>query len=90
MQVLNGQGHWIDCDGDTAWLHVYRYVNAKSMNLSVRIKPEVKPDQEFFMVVGLDQDFNYPHMRRQEHWERPNLHLVFDGETGKLKSAEVV
>ena len=29
-------------------------------------------------------------VRAPEHWEKPNLTLTFDGETGKLKSAEVI
>ena len=50
-----------------------------------RIKPEPKPDVEFrytvnsrFLLQGCDS------------WEKPNLKLTFDGETGELKAAEVL
>ena len=50
-----------------------------------RVKPEPKPDVEFrytvnsrFLLQGCDS------------WEKPNLKLTFDGETGELKAAEVL
>ena len=65
---------WIDTFSP-AWVEDSRY----------RIKPEPKPDVEFrytvnsrFLLQGCDS------------WEKPNLKLAFDGETGELKSAEVL
>ena len=53
--------------------------------MKFRIKPEPKPDVEFrytvnsrFLLQGCDS------------WEKPNLKLTFDGETGELKAAEVL
>ena len=59
-----------------------------------RIKPEPKPDvvrygwAQYNERVGIDvapDDAWY-----QEHESHRNLKLTFDGETGKLKSAEVL
>jgi len=53
-----------------------------------RIKPEPKPDVvEKYFANGYTK---YGCVRVAEHWERENLKLTFDGETGKLKAAEVV
>jgi hypothetical protein len=53
-----------------------------------RIKREPKPDTvELYRASGKNQ---YGCVRPAEHWERDNLRLTFDGETGKLKSAEVI
>lgn len=53
-----------------------------------RIKPEPKPDVvEKYKASGYTK---YGGVRVAEHWERENLKLTFDGETGKLKSAEVL
>lgn len=53
-----------------------------------RIKPEPKPDVvEKYFASGYTK---YGCVRVAEHWERENLKLTFDGETGKLKAAEVI
>ena len=53
-----------------------------------RIKPTPKPDVvEQYVAKGYTK---YSGVRVAEHWERENLRLTFDGETGKLKSAEVI
>jgi len=53
-----------------------------------RIKPEPKPDVvEQYVAKGYTK---YSGVRVAEHWERENLKLTFDGETGKLKAAEVI
>ena len=53
-----------------------------------RIKTEPKPDvvEKYKEDAGL----KYGCVRIAEHWEQDNLKLTFDGETGKLKSAEVI
>lgn len=53
-----------------------------------RIKPEPKPDVvEKYFANGYTK---YGCVRVAEHWKRENLKLTFDGETGKLKAAEVI
>ena len=51
-----------------------------------RIKPEPKPDvvERYFAR----SEFGCP--RLAEQWERANLKVTFDGETGDLKHAEVL
>lgn len=49
-----------------------------------RIKPQPKPDVVHVWYVEPD---SYP---RFKDWGPYNLKLTFDGETGKLKSAEVL
>lgn len=61
-----------------------------------RIKPEPMPDVIALGIIewngtttrGMAQ-YN-TEFRVSEHYERDNLKLTFDGETGKLKSAEVL
>ena len=56
-------------------------------NVTYRLKPEPKPDiVEMYVARGCSE---YGCVRIAEHWERENLKLTFDGETRKLKSAEV-
>ena len=47
-----------------------------------RIKP-----QNLSVAYIVDHKYS---VRVPEHWEKPNLTLTFDGETGKLKTAEVL
>ena len=67
-------GHWYECVTPD-WEGGYKF----------RIKPEPKPD-----VVRYTQAF----MTSSGTWGEPsqfdNLKLTFDGETGELKSAEVL
>ena len=49
-----------------------------------RIKPEPKPD------FVREYKGNIATLRFADYWESPDLRLTFDGETGKLKSAEVL
>lgn len=57
-----------------------------SIHGTYSIKPEPKPDvvETFFA----HSEFGRP--RLAEHWEKVNLALTYDGETGKLKAAEVI
>lgn len=65
-------------------------------NVAYRIKPESKPDVVAMGIVewtgatvrGL-ADYSTS-FRVSEHYERNNIKLTFDGETGTLKSAEVL
>jgi hypothetical protein len=66
-----------------------------SVHGTYRIKPTPKPD---VVVVGklvwdglsISNAANRTKFRVAEHWETDNIKLTFDGETGKLKSAEVI
>lgn len=70
-------GTWLTVS-DPAWSKLAEY----------RIKTEPKPDVvEKYHASGYTK---YGGVRVAEHWERENLKLTFDGETGKLKSAEVI
>ena len=53
-----------------------------------RIKPEPKPD--VVETYKADARQKYGSVRIDEHWEKDNLKLTFDGETGKLIKAEVI
>lgn len=50
------------------------------------IRYRIKP-QNLSAAYIVDHKYS---VRAPEHWEKPNLTLTFDGETGKLKSAEVI
>ena len=70
-------GTWVTVS-DPAWSKYAEY----------RIKTEPKPDVvEQYVAKGYTK---YSGVRVAEHWELENLRLTFDGETGKLKSAEVI
>ena len=73
------QNHYID--QNPTWSYSYEY----------RIKPEPKPD----VVRYLNQ--LRPLFEEKKHWEeseyeitKTRIKLTFDGETGELKSAEVL
>lgn len=51
-----------------------------------RIKPEPKPDVVFGRNAYLDSHGHF----FMDLMNKPNLRLTFDGETGKLKKAEVM
>lgn len=56
-----------------------------------RIKPEPKPDTELAYFVGLyDDGLTAPSVDWTGAFTKSNLKLTFDGETGNLKSAEVI
>ena len=70
-------GEWLTVT-EPAWSRVSAY----------RVKPEPKADVvEQYVAKGYTK---YSGVRVAEHWERENLKLTFDGETGKLKAAEVI
>ena len=64
------------------------------LDIEFRIKPEPKPDVEWFAECYLD-NFNYQKVPQltsicQTKNNRSNIKLTFDGETGKIKSVEVM
>ena len=59
----------------------------------VRIKPEPKPDVVAFSAVNnfiFGEDWSYVSHAKINQGSSHNLKLIFDGETGELKSAEVL
>ena len=75
-----------DVNGDAVW----EYFNGTwNEDLQYRIKPESKPD-----VVGtfyFNCDTMHSHIAGMKaDLEDSNVKLTFDGETGELKSAEVL
>lgn len=72
----NCMGHWIDSE-DPSWHRCFEY----------RIKPEPKPDWTKLVLIETHKSYI---CRWDEDRHNANLRLTFDGETGKLKSAEVL
>ena len=68
-------GTWVDFN-EPIWINSAEY----------RIKPEPKPDvvHELSIMLKGNNKFGYGHP------DYPSLRITFDGETGKLKSAEVL
>ena len=57
----------------------------------VRIKPEPKPDViGYAKVYDSNPMVTYVSLSSTQLFSDDNLKLIFDGETGKLKSAEVI
>ena len=54
-----------------------------------RIKPEPKPDVVRYSLAHFKQEMIYA-LNKEQDTGVDNLKLTFDGETGKLKSAEVL
>lgn len=52
-----------------------------------RIKPEPKPDTSYCVLVFRDSSGGVSFMR---HSVNPNLKITYDGETGNLKSVEII
>ena len=55
-----------------------------------RIKPEPKPDFYKSYLVFTNRIYSEGDLLPLNGWTKPNLQLTFDGETGELKSAEVI
>ena len=59
------------------------------IDIEYRIKPETKPDvPRYFCVDSWGHNIRLPHPHT--NMDKPNLLLVFEPETGRLKSAEVL
>ncbi len=71
---------------DPVWRDCHNNLPTWTPKFNYRIKPEPKPD-----VVSYWQFNPCMHKRCAESWiADANLKLTFDGETGQLKSAEVL
>lgn len=89
-------GAEIEIRMEEGWYTVYDPI--WNSNDTFRIKPEPNPD---FVAVGILELDVFPlnlrklasyhtKFRVSERWEKDNVRVTFDGETGKLKSAEVL
>jgi hypothetical protein len=80
------------CDSDEDWYDIQDVSPSWDEKIEYRIKPEPKPDIVGYTRADLkNQDFIYIDSRVIDfRADTDNLKLVFDGETGKLKSAEVL
>ena len=75
---------------DAVWLPI---INLRDFDLyyDVRIKPEPKPDVELFTKVYDQENYlAYTTHAIKNKKDFHNLKLIFDGETGELKDAEVI
>lgn len=82
VQFYDG-GEWIDFD-DTY------YSPIDSPEHKWRIKSEVKPDVVYYGYVESNMDLYCAHVLTTKQNAMDNFKLTFDGETGKLKSVEVI
>lgn len=73
---------WYDCDEDDPPLW--------KSSLDYRVKPQPKPDNIIYCEAQIDTDNAYFYYRSNVQHSTHNLKLTFDGESGKLKSAEVL
>ena len=83
IEYKNIRGGWGDVS-HPCWFNHSEY----------RIKPEPKPDVVMYAKVKLNH-FNHPtiditSINRWTEYPFPNTKFTFDGETGELKSAEVL
>lgn len=75
---------------DNKWKPIFKGWSWDStLHIEMRIKPQLKPDKVEYAYV------KYSYHETVFHWhlsgcDPRNLKLTFDGETGKLKSAEVL
>ena len=77
IQLQMTDGSWVDEPAPTWWRGCF-----------YRIKPEPKPDVIVFPHRVTTNSDDYPFLK--EYYTKQQLKLTFDGETGKLKSAEVL
>jgi hypothetical protein len=79
IERLWSDEHWL-IDNEPMWEEWEEY----------RIKPEPKPDFYKSYLVFTNRIYSEGDLLPLKGWTRPNLQLTFDGETGELKSAEVI
>ena len=77
IQIKNNSTGWEDMDCTPSWADGFKY----------RIKPEPKHDWE--KLVRIETHRRYI-CSWKEDFHGANLRLIFNGDTGKLKSAEVL
>ena len=88
VQYRRGADEWKDCSPHTSNCFVLDF----QRTCEFRIKPEPKPDVVRNITVEATARCGeeFVQVFKSGKYCFPNLHLTFDGETGKLKSAEVL
>lgn len=76
-------GEWKDTSKDKTGFNWYE-------NLEYRIKPEPKPNFYKLYLVFTNRIYSEGECFPISGFNKPNLKLCFDGETGELKLAEVL
>jgi len=84
-------GEEIECKqykGDI-WVHIPH--PDWDLDLEYRIKPEPKPDNaQYVWAHKMEESCAFISSEKANNLTMVNLKLTFDGETGKLKTAEVI
>jgi hypothetical protein len=73
-------GQWMELERNFVWHE----------DLEYRIKPEPKPNFYKLYLVFTNRIYSEGERFPISGFNKPNLKLYFDGETGELKSAEVL
>ena len=73
-------GQWMELERNFVWHE----------DLEYRIKPEPKPNFYKLYLVFTNRIYSEGERFPISGFNKPNLKLCFDGETGELKSAEVL
>lgn len=71
---------WKDCPDVFLWQDRFEF----------RVKPEPKPDLVYYGVFDMDGSIAIESCFTKVNDEGDQIKLTFDGETGKLKAAEVL
>jgi len=75
------QHRWFDCAPNRpSW----------SEKVLFRVKPEPKPDHVYYGVFDMDGSMSIESCFTKINDDGDQIKLTFDGETGKLKAAEVL
>lgn len=76
---------------DNRWEPIFQGWSWDStLHIDLRIKPEPKPDHVYYGVFEMDGSMSLESCFTKLNDYGDELKLIFDGETGKLKSAEVL
>ena len=85
-EVIKAFADGIECEYWCNYNKVWRTffsLTIFEMDIKVRIKPEPKPNVEQYLIASQYDICD-------TSWREANLKLTWDGETGKLKLAEVI
>lgn len=92
MIVAWAEGKQIQWNNNGVWHNIFDDNRPYwSKGLEYRIKPEPKPDVVKYLIRGLVSNSSWLEFDNQTGHEADGcIKITFDGETGKLKSAEVL
>lgn len=82
VQVKDVNGNWVT--------YGYGQVPLWHEHYEYRIKPEPKPDVVSSLLTLKEFDGQWSVYQHQQQYYLHQIRITFDGETGKLKSAEVI